>query len=143
MGVDVGYSTLEENCDNANVCLDYIDQQLGSTSDQTISIAEKLIENIGDLNEQFRKAVSADEKVEKAKDIIAFQDGLIGHLHEIILEQSTRDLNGQVIIRLKNFMKDLKDGNATSLKIPSHVLVAKDIDTEDVVGQEDIDKMFD
>jgi len=90
-------------------CLDFIDQRLETTSEQTIQIAELIIDDIKNLTEGYENAIANGNLQTHSELVRATQMNWINQLHEIILEQTNRDLNGQVIIALKKFVDSLNE----------------------------------
>lgn len=105
-------TTLNTN-QKLQTCLDFIDQRLETTSEQTIQIAEMIIEDIKNLTEGYQNAINNGNLQTHSELVRATQMNWVNQLHEIILEQTNRDLNGQVIIALKKFVDSL---NANQLK---------------------------
>lgn len=130
--------------EKVRTCLDYIDTRLETTAQQTIEIAEMMIEDIRKLSGSHIEAIknnALEEHLNKMRDT---QVNWMHHLQDIILEQANRDLSGQVIQSLQIFTDKLHDFKLANLdfELPSAV-ASKQADATDYMSQEDIDKMMD
>ncbi|KUJ72237.1 hypothetical protein AVO41_06815 [Thiomicrospira sp. WB1] len=88
-------------------CLDYIDQRLEDTSEQTIQIAEMIIDDIKELTAGYPQALKDNNLQAHADKVRDTQMKWVNQLQDIILEQTQRDLNGQVIQALQKFAQNL------------------------------------
>lgn len=114
--------------EKALTCLNFIDQRLENTSQQTIEIAEMMIQDIRNLNDAHMKAERGENLAEYLAMMNDIQLKWISHLQEIILEQTNRDLNGQVLIALNKFMNMLSDSQTQGMDFPLPSVVARQID---------------
>ena len=121
-------------------CLDFIDQRLETTSEQTIQIAEMIIEDIKNLTEGYQNAIANGNLQTHSELVRATQMNWVNQLHEIILEQTNRDLNGQVIIALKKFVDSLNESQMKyqSFDLPSAV-ASQRADEHEYLTQAEID----
>ncbi|WP_051144829.1 hypothetical protein [Thiomicrorhabdus sp. Kp2] len=121
-------------------CLDFIDQRLETTSEQTIQIAEMIIEDIKNLTEGYQNAIANGNLQTHSELVRATQMNWVNQLHEIILEQTNRDLNGQVIIALKKFVDSLNENQVKyhSFDLPSAV-ASQQADEHEYLTQAEID----
>lgn len=132
--------------ENFKHCLGYLDNQLEKTSEQTIGIAELMILDMNNLIEN-SKELNQKEYIEKVKETHL---SWITKLSEIILAQSNRDLSGQVIIKLNDFLDKAKLKTSHKLELPSHVLRELDIlepkdaidNSSGILSQEEIDEVL-
>ena len=108
-------------------CLDFIDQRLETTSEQTIQIAEMIIDDIRTLTQGYTEAIKTNQLSEHARQVRDTQMKWVNQLHDIILEQTNRDLNGQVIQALQKFANDLnrKQLDTVDFDLPSIVARAQ------------------
>jgi len=83
-------ATEMKTSEKLNTCLDYIDHRL----EQTIQIAETIIDDIKTLTQGYTEAVKNHQLVEHAQQVRDTQMKWVNQLHDIILEQTNRDLNG-------------------------------------------------
>lgn len=113
--------------EKALTCLNFIDQQLENTSQQTIEIAEMMIEDIKRLNEAHQQAEQGHNLANYLEQMNHLQLNWINQLQEIILEQTNRDLNGQVIVTLNNFINKLSDAHTKSMDFPLPSVVGRQI----------------
>lgn len=126
-------------------CLTYIDSRLEVTAEQTIKIAEMMIEDIKNLSGKHLEAVqnnTLEAHLNKIRDV---QMSWMHQLQDIILEQANRDLSGQVILALQEFADKLEDFKLTSLDfdLPSAVASKQDNSAElDYMDQDEIDKLL-
>ncbi|GKT12392.1 MAG: hypothetical protein ISEC1_P1370 [Thiomicrorhabdus sp.] len=111
-------------------CLEFIDQRLETTSEQTIRIAELIIEDIKSLTQGYQTAIQTGALHDHSELVRKTQLNWVNQLHDIILEQTNRDLNGQVIIALQKFASTL---NKQQLKY-------SDFDLPSVVAREHNDE---
>jgi chemotaxis regulatin CheY-phosphate phosphatase CheZ len=104
-------------------CLEYIDQRLETTSEQTIQIAETIINDIKILTQGYSDALKNHQLVEHSQQVRDTQMKWVNQLHDIILEQTDRDLNGQVIQSLQKFATQLNQTqlNSVPFELPSIV----------------------
>ena len=90
-------------------CLKFIDHRLESTSEQTIQIAEMIIDDIKNLTAGYQKALKTGCLHGHSELVRDTQMNWVNQLHDIILEQTNRDLNGQVIQALQKFASTLNE----------------------------------
>ncbi|VAW47391.1 hypothetical protein MNBD_GAMMA04-2156 [hydrothermal vent metagenome] len=90
-------------------CLEFIDQRLESTSEQTIRIAEMIIDDIKQLTEGYQVALKTGCLHQHSERVRNTQMNWVNQLNDIILEQTNRDLNGQVIQALQKFATRLNE----------------------------------
>jgi len=88
-------------------CLDYIDERLEKSAEQTINIAELIIDDIKELAEDYHTANKQQTLEAYAQKVHHTQMKWVNQLQDIILEQANRDLNGQVIQSLQTFTQQL------------------------------------
>lgn len=124
-------------------CLEFIDQRLETTSEQTIRIAELIIEDIKNLTQGYQTAIQMGTLHEHSELVRKTQLNWVNQLHDIILEQTNRDLNGQVIIALQKFASSL---NAQQVKycdfdLPSAV-AREHNDEHEYLSQADIEMLM-
>ncbi len=93
--------------EKVNSCLEYIDQRLENTSEQTINIAEMIINDIRNLTDGYTEALESQNLASYTQQVRSTQLKWVNQLHDIILEQTNRDLNGQVIQSLQKFAQQL------------------------------------
>lgn len=111
-------------------CLEFIDQRLETTSEQTIRIAELIIDDIKHLTEGYQTALETGNLHSHSELVRDTQMNWVNQLHDIILEQTNRDLNGQVIQALQKFASSL---NAQQVKY-------SDFDLPSAVARENHDE---
>jgi len=128
-----------------NTCLQYIDNRLETTSEQTIQIAEMIIDDIKNLTQAYPEALRNNELRTHADRVRDTQMKWVNQLHEIILEQTDRDLNGQVIQALQNFMNTLNNKQLKHLDFDLPAAVRRDQpETEhEYLSQEEIEVLMD
>ena len=121
-------------------CLDFIDQRLETTSEQTIQIAEMIIEDIKNLTDGYQNAITNGNLQTHSELVRTTQMNWVNQLHEIILEQTNRDLNGQVIIALKKFVDSLNENQVKyqTFDLPSAV-ASHQADEHEYLTQAEID----
>lgn len=95
-------------------CLDYIDDRLETTSEQTLHIAETIIDDIKTLTLSYQDAMKSHRLKEHADKVHSTQMKWVNQLHDVILDQTHSDLNNQVIQALHKFANTL---NQTSSKM--------------------------
>ena len=118
--------------EKALTCLSFIDQRLENTSQQTIEIAEMMIEDIQKLSEAHILAEQGHHLEEYLLQMNHLQLKWMDHLQEIILEQTNRDLNGQVLVSLNKFINMLSESMTKGMDFPLPSVVARQInDHED------------
>lgn len=124
-------------------CLDYIDNRLETTANQTIQIAEMMIEDIRELESAHNSVVSNEDLSAHLTKIRDMQLNWMHQLQDIILEQANRDLSGQVIQALQTFTDKLENIKLkqADFDLPSAV-ASKQADALDYMSQEDIDKLM-
>ena len=124
-------------------CLEFIDSRLETTSEQTIQIAEMIIADIKNLTQAYPLALQRGELTEHSELVRATQLNWINHLHDIILEQTNRDLNGQVILALQGFVNNLNQNtlNHAKFDLPSAVASQQKDETE-YLNQDEIDLLM-
>ncbi|MDG6777917.1 hypothetical protein QCB44_04265 [Thiomicrorhabdus sp. zzn3] len=88
-------------------CLEFIDDRLENHSEQTIRIAEVIIEDIKELTRAYPVALKNGQLKEHLERVRQTQMNWVTQLHEMILDQSDRDINVQVISALQNFVNNL------------------------------------
>lgn len=108
-------------------CLDFIDQRLEYTASQTIEIAEMMIDDIQKLNKAHLLAEQSENLEEYLDTMNHLQMKWMGHLNDIILEQTNRDLNGQVLIALNKFVEMLGDNQTKGMDFNLPSIVARKI----------------
>lgn len=129
--------------EKVHTCLNYIDSRLETTSQQTIQIAEMMIEDLKRLNFQQSEAVKTGQVIEYLGELSEIQLNWMHQLQDIILEQTNRDLSGQVIQALQQFTDKLNDVQLTHLDFPLPSAVAsKEANAYEYLDQEDIDALF-
>lgn len=111
--------------ENINTCLEYIDQRLETTSQQTIKIAETIIDDIKVLTQGYSDALKNHQLVEHAQEVRDTQMKWVNQLHDIILEQTDRDLNGQVIQSLQKFATQLNNPQINNIPFELPSIVAR------------------
>lgn len=121
-------------------CLEFIDQRLENTSEQTIQIAEMIIADIKNLTEGYQKAIAEGNLQSHSELVRATQMNWVNQLHDIILEQTNRDLNGQVIIALQKFVNSLNENQLKHIdfELPSAV-ASQQPDEHEYLTQAEID----
>lgn len=124
-------------------CLDYLDKRLEETSLQTIQIAETILEDIRALNLEYNEAVKSNQLHEYLTQLRTTQIQWMHQLQDIILEQTNRDLSGQVIQVLNNFTNKLNKVQLQHLDfdLPSTV-ASKQANAFEYLSQEEIDSLF-
>jgi len=129
--------------EKVQTCLEFIDNRLETTSEQTIQIAEMIIADIKNLTQAYPLAVQRGELKEHSELVRATQMNWVNQLHDIILEQTNRDLNGQVIMALQGFVKNLNDNALKHAKfeLPSAVASQQKDETE-YLNQDEIDLLM-
>lgn len=121
-------------------CLEFIDQRLETTSEQTIQIAEMIIADIKHLTEGYQAAIESGNLQSHSELVRATQMNWVNQLHDIILEQTNRDLNGQVIIALQKFVNNLNENQLKHypFELPSAV-ASKQPHEHEYLTQDEID----
>ncbi|WP_029407669.1 hypothetical protein [Thiomicrorhabdus sp. Milos-T2] len=121
-------------------CLEFIDQRLETTSEQTIQIAEMIIADIKQLTEGYQAAIESGNLKNHSELVRATQMNWVNQLHDIILEQTNRDLNGQVIIALQKFVDSLNENQLKHypFELPSAV-ASKQPNEHEYLTQDEID----
>lgn len=125
-------------------CLEFIDNRLETSAEQTIQIAELIIEDIKSLTEGYQTAMRTGNLHEHSELVRQTQMNWVNQLHDIILEQTNRDLSGQVIMALQKFASNL---NETQLKyhdfeLPSAVASQFGGDGHEYLSQEEIELLM-
>ena len=92
---------------NLQTCLEFIDERLDNSSEQTIRIAEMIICDIKNLTRAYPEALRSGRLKQHSERVRLTQLNWVSRLHDIISEQSNRDLNGQVINALQGFVDNL------------------------------------
>jgi len=125
-------------------CLEFIDQRLETTSEQTIQIAEMIIEDIKNLTEAYPAAIAAGNLKEHSELVRSTQMNWVNQLHDIILEQTNRDLNGQVIIALQKFVTSLNENQMQhhDFELPSAVASKLPKNEHEYLTQAEIDLLM-
>lgn len=128
-----------------HTCLEYIDNRLESTSEQTIQIAEMIIQDIKQLTASYPTAIQNNDLRAHADRVRDTQMKWVNQLHEIILEQTNRDLNGQVILSLQKFINALNQQQLKHLDfdMPSAVARQQKTDEHEFLSQEEIELLMD
>ncbi len=90
-------------------CLKFIDNRLESSSEQTIQIAEMIIDDIKNLTAGYQNALKTGSLHSHSELVRDTQMNWVNQLHDIILEQTNQDLNGQVIQALQKFATTLNE----------------------------------
>ncbi len=131
----------QNNTQKIQTCLDFIDQRLETTAEQTIKIAEMIIEDIRNLTEGYEDAINSGNLKEHTDLVRNTQMNWVNQLHDIILEQTNRDLNGQVILALKQFIDTLneKQFKHYHFELPSAVASQQNTNEHEYLSQEEID----
>ncbi|MBN2866645.1 MAG: hypothetical protein JXK16_11620 [Thiotrichales bacterium] len=129
--------------EKVQTCLEFIDNRLETTSEQTIQIAEMIIADIKNLTQAYPLALQRGELKEHSELVRATQLNWVNQLHDIILEQTNRDLNGQVIMALQGFVKNLNENTLkyTKFDLPSAVASQQKDETE-YLNQDEIDLLM-
>ncbi|AHF01320.1 hypothetical protein THIAE_05485 [Thiomicrospira aerophila AL3] len=124
-------------------CLDYLDKRLEETSLQTIQIAETILADIRELNLDYSEAAKNNQLAEYLTRLRDTQVNWMHQLQDIILEQTNRDLSGQVIQVLNNFTNKLNEVHLKHLDfdLPSAV-ASKQANAFEYLSQEEIDLLF-
>jgi len=122
-------------------CLEFIDQRLETTSEQTIQIAEMIIDDIKNLTEGYEAARKSGTLHTHSELVRTTQMNWVNQLHDIILEQTNRDLNGQVIIALQKFVNSLNENQLKhyDFELPSAVASTQDNNEHEYLTQAEID----
>ena len=129
--------------EKVRTCLDYIDSRLETTSQQTIQIAEMMMEDIRDLSQSYTDALSQDTLREHSEQVRETQLKWMNQLQDIIIEQTNRDLSGQVIQSLLTFTDKLDNVKMKNLDFPLPSAVAsKQEGALDYLSQDDIDVLM-
>jgi len=127
-------------------CLDFIDQRLEYTASQTIEIAEMMIDDIQKLNKAHMLAEQGENLEEYLDTMNHLQMKWMGHLNEIILEQTNRDLNGQVLISLNKFVGMLSENQTKGMDFSLPSIVARQINDHEeedkYLDQEEIELLI-
>ena len=129
--------------EKVRTCLDYIDNRLETTSQQTIQIAEMIMEDIRDLNQDYLEAIKQNNIMQHAENVRETQLKWMSQLQDIIIEQTSRDLSGQVIQALQSFTDKLNALHLQHLDFPLPSAVAsKQADAYEYLNQEAIDALI-
>ena len=129
--------------EKVRTCLDYIDNRLETTSQQTIQIAEMIMEDIRDLNQAYLEAIKQNNIMQHAENVRETQLKWMSQLQDIIIEQTSRDLSGQVIQALQSFTDKLNALHLQHLDVPLPSAVAsKQADAYEYLNQEAIDALI-
>lgn len=88
-------------------CLEYIDDRLENTSEQTLQIAETIIDDIKLLSSNYKKAIKSHNLREHADLVHDTQMKWVDQLHHIILDQNNQKMNSMVIAALQKFANNL------------------------------------
>lgn len=129
--------------EKVRTCLDYIDSRLETTSQQTIQIAEMMMEDIREFNDSYLDAVKNNNLAEYTDQVRNTQLKWMNQLQDIIVEQTSRDLSGQVILALQSFTDKLEGAKLKNVdfELPSAV-ASKQANALDYMSQEDIDALM-
>ncbi|MGC9386683.1 MAG: hypothetical protein ACP5D0_07030, partial [Hydrogenovibrio sp.] len=127
-----------------STCLDYIDRRLETTSEQTIQIAEMIIDDIKTLTADYPQYLKSNRLREHAERVRVTQMKWVNQLHDIILEQTNRDLNGQVILALQNFVNTMnrKQLKHLDFDLPSAVRREQPGHEHEYLSQEQIEVLM-
>lgn len=129
--------------EKVQTCLDFIDQRLDNQAEQTIRIAELIIEDIKNLTAGYHQAMRNGNLKEHSELVRQTQLNWVNQLHEIILEQSNRDLSGQVIQALQKFISNLNQTHMQHLHFELPSPVAREHDAEyQYLSQEEIELLM-
>lgn len=130
--------------EKVKTCLEYIDSRLENTSQQTIQIAEMIMEDIRQLNQSYQEAVQQNTIQEYAQNVRDTQVKWMSQLQDIIVEQANRDLSGQVILSLQAFTGKLNELHLKHLDfdLPSAVASKQTDNAYEYLNQDDIDALF-
>jgi len=90
-------------------CLNFMDQRLNTSSEQTIRIAEIIINDIKQLTEGYQAALKTGALHQHYEQVRTTQKNWINLLHNIILEQNSQELNAQMLQTLKKFAIQLNE----------------------------------
>ncbi len=124
-------------------CLEFIDQRLETTSEQTIQIAEMIIEDIKALTQGYQTALKQGCLQQHSEHVRNTQMKWINQLHDIILEQTNRDLNGQVIQALQNFVSRLNEQQLKYINFTLPSAVAREQHNEhQYLNQSEIEQLM-
>lgn len=129
--------------EKVRTCLDYIDNRLETTSQQTIQIAEMMMQDIREFNETYVDAVKNNTLAQYTDQVRNTQLKWMSQLQDIIIEQTSRDLSGQVILALQKFTDKLDGAKLKNIdfELPSAV-ASNQADALDYMSQEDIDALM-
>lgn len=129
--------------EKVRTCLNYIDNRLETTSQQTIQIAEMMMQDIREFNETYVDAVKNNTLAQYTDQVRNTQLKWMSQLQDIIIEQTSRDLSGQVILALQKFTDKLDGAKLKNIdfELPSAV-ASKQADALDYMSQEDIDALM-
>ncbi len=129
--------------EKVRTCLEYIDNRLETTSQQTIQIAEMMMQDIREFNETYVDAVKNNTLAQYTDQVRNTQLKWMSQLQDIIIEQTSRDLSGQVILALQKFTDKLESAKLKNIDfdLPSAV-ASKQADALDYMSQEDIDALM-
>ncbi len=121
-------------------CLEFIDNRLETTSEQTIQIAEMIIEDIKKLTVGYQMALQTGSMHSHSELVRETQMNWVNQLHDIILEQTNRDLNGQVIQALQKFATTLNEQQLkyAHLELPS-IVARENANEHEYLNQAEID----
>jgi len=130
----------------AKTCLDFVDQRLEVTAQQTIEIAELMIADIKHLTASHADVQSKEDLANYVQSMDQIQLNWINKLQEIILEQTNRDLNGQVIQSLNQFLNMLSESQTQRMDFPLPSVVGRQIGSEEdedqYLNQEEIEVLL-
>lgn len=136
-------ATLMNTREKVSTCLDYIDQRLEDTSEQTIQIAEMIIDDIKTLTQGYTEAIKNNQLSDHARQVRDTQMKWVNQLHDIILEQTNRDLNGQVIQALQKFANGLNKSQVDHIDFEMPSAVARTQPNEfEYLTQEQIESLM-
>lgn len=129
--------------EKVTTCLDYIDHRLEQSSEQTIQIAEMIINDIRSLTNGYTQALNNNQLADYTQEVRHTQMKWVNQLHDIILEQTNRDLNGQVIQALQKFAKGLNEKQLkhADFDLPSAVASIQP-DQHEYLNQEEIELLM-
>ncbi|MDG6773058.1 hypothetical protein QCB45_01840 [Thiomicrorhabdus sp. ZW0627] len=128
-------------------CLDFIDEQFDNESEQTILIAEMIIEDIKTLTQAYPDALRSGDIKQHLERVRLTQMNWVNQLQNIILEQSSRELNHQVLDSLKHFIDNLNQQTIeqTKFELPCDLMFKSEgriDDTLDLLERQEVDLLL-
>lgn len=111
------------NTQKVQTCLKFIDHRLENSSEQTIQIAQMIIDDIKNLTAGYQNALKTGSLHSHSELVRDTQMNWVNQLHDIILEQTNQDLNGQLIQALQKFASSLNEHrpNVSDFELPSTI----------------------